>query len=505
METKLVFMLKFFYVISLLILPSFVLTQDLSEGLVVNDFELHPMQEIQKPAYLETITDPSFGTTIRRITDAGPGGVIVPMYSTIQAWNSDESLMILYNQSMGVHELLNGQDYQFIRQLDDINPADIEQVFWDFNDPEVFYYPESTTTDFIKYTVGTQSKEIIVNLKDLSGCEGNISMGNDIQMMSWDSDVFSFRCDNEITFAYRISTQELLTLDIEEVYYVAPAVAPSGILYYHENEVYDSDGNSTVQLNKSAVEHSCIGRLSNGNDAFYSIAFAEGPQGGCIGDIIAHDLTTGTCFPVISQSQGYDYPQSGTHISSLAHKNTDGGWVAASMIGYDQNGQELLDQELVIAKAEEGNIKVCRIGHHRSDEDQVDYWGEPHAVISPTGTRVLFGSDWSGEEDGESIDSYVVELPSYNPVVPTYTHQLANEEWIVFPNPADEFVEIRFSNPTNKAMSLSIFSSSGDRLVVEKINMDSYILEMSHLLSGLYFFRIVDFEGKEISGSFVKQ
>lgn len=175
------------------------------------------------------------------------------------------------------------------------------------------------------------------------------------------------------------------------------------------------------------------------------------------------------------------------------------------MIGYDQNGQELLDQELVIAKAEEGNIKVCRIGHHRSDEDQVDYWGEPHAVISPTGTRVLFGSDRSGEEDGESIDSYVVELPSYNPVVPTYIHQLANEEWKVFPNPADEFVEIRFSNPTNKAMSLSIFSSSGDRLVVEKINMDSYILEMSHLLSGLYFFRIVDFEGKEISGSFVKQ
>ena len=37
--------------------------------------------------------------------------------------------------------------------------------------------------------------------------------------------------------------------------------------------------------------------------------------------------------------------------------------------------------------------------------------GEPHAVISPTGTRVLYASDWSGAQDGHSIDCYVVELP----------------------------------------------------------------------------------------------
>jgi len=67
-------------------------------------------------------------------------------------------------------------------------------------------------------------------------------------------------------------------------------------------------------------------------------------------------------------------------------------------------------------------IEVCRIGHHRSDEDEAElgvaegnnYFGEPHAVISPTGTRVLFGSDWSGVEDGHSIDAYVVELPAYS-------------------------------------------------------------------------------------------
>jgi len=38
------------------------------------------------------------------------------------------------------------------------------------------------------------------------------------------------------------------------------------------------------------------------------------------------------------------------------------------------------------------------------------YFGEPHVTISPTGTRLLFGSDWY---DSGAVDSYVIELPSH--------------------------------------------------------------------------------------------
>lgn len=354
-------------VLVLALMPLFISAQDLSEGLIVNDLTLHPMEDIAKPGYLNAITDPSFNTTIRRITNAGQGEVIVPMYSTIQAWNADESFMVLYNQSSGTHILLDGLTYEFVRSLDDIDPADLEQVFWDFNDPDILYYPDRVTNDFIRYQVSNSSKQMLVNLATIVDCDGCVAMGNDIQMMSWDSDVFTFRCNNESAYAYRISTEELTTFNIDDVDSAAPAVSPSGTQYYHTNSVYDSSGNFSLDLNKASVEHSCIGTLSNGNDAYFAIAFAEGPEDGCIGDIIAHDLNSGQCFPVISQSQGYDYPQSGTHMSALAHKNTEGGWVAASMIGYDKDGQELLDQELVIVKADQNDIKVCRIGHHRSD------------------------------------------------------------------------------------------------------------------------------------------
>jgi len=387
--------------------------QDLSYELIANDLELHPMQDIAKPAYLETIVDPSFGTTIRRISDVGTGDAIVPLYNTIQPWNADESLMLVYETGTG-HQLLNGMTYEFIRYLDDIYPADIEQLFWDFDEPDILYYLDNPTKDFIRYTVSTQNQEILVNFEDVTdNCSGNFSLGNDVQMMSWNSDIVGFRCNNDRAYYYQISTDELVEFNISNINWTAPMPGPSGELFYHHPNVYDTEGNLYLTLNEANVEHSCLGRLPNGHDANFAISFAQGPNGGCLGDIIAHDMVTGDCFPVISQSQGYNYSQSGTHHSALAHNNTEGGWLAASMVGYDEDGQSLLDQELVIARAEQGNVQVYRIGHHRSDENEFDFFGEPHASISPSGTRVLFASDWSGSEDGQSVDCYVVELPIF--------------------------------------------------------------------------------------------
>jgi len=303
-------------------------------------------------------------------------------------------------------------DYSFIRYLEDINPDDLEQIFWDFNDPDILFYIDRTTAELTKYNVNSRNKEVLANLRELTNCPDNIGSGNDVQMMSWNSDVIGFRCDNTTGYAYKISTEELITFELNDVQYTAPMPSASGERYYHGTRVYNEQGALARALNENKVEHSCLGKLVGGNDAHFAIAFGDGPQGGCGGNIIAHDLTTGECFPVISEEQGYDYAKSGTHISAVAHKNP--GWIAASMVGFEEDGQSLLDQELVVARVEKGNVKVYRIGHHRADEQQFDYWGEPHATISPTGTRVLFGSDWSGSEDGKSVDAYVVELPNFN-------------------------------------------------------------------------------------------
>jgi Tol biopolymer transport system component len=75
------------------------------------------------------------------------------------------------------------------------------------------------------------------------------------------------------------------------------------------------------------------------------------------------------------------------------------------------SGKTTLNQELLLANANTGG-KVCRVAHHRSwgSAGPRGYWAEPHPVISPSGSRILFGSDWGG---GTSVDAYVVELPSF--------------------------------------------------------------------------------------------
>ena len=151
-----------------------------------------------------------------------------------------------------------------------------------------------------------------------------------------------------------------------------------------------------------------VGQLANGHDTYNCVAFDPGPGGSGVGTLVVFDLTTGEDTVVIGQDAGYPCPPSGTHVSAVAHQAP--GWVAVSVAGNDLDGQDVLDNELLLADTNTG--VVCRVGHHRSHgrDGPQGYWAEPHASISPSGTRLLFASDRGG---GATVDTYVVELPSY--------------------------------------------------------------------------------------------
>jgi len=401
------------------------ISQNLREGLLLNDLEPHPMQPLEKPDYLQTVIDPEFGTTIRRITDSKPGdgtGLIgiVPMYSTIQAWNADESLMIVYD-IQAKHILLDGRTYEIIDTLVDVVPDEIENIFWHFDDPDIFFYVDDTSGDFIRYHINTRFKDVITNFVDRTGCSSadSISCGSDVQMMSWDSDVIGFRCGVKSHWSYRISTDELVEFNIPGDSNIAPGAAPSGNLFYHDGKVYNASGEFERDFKlRYGRGHSCLGMNAAGEDTYFAVSYeisASPDSSQCLAEICVHGMSTGIEYPITGDSNGYSYPRGDLHISALAHKNPERGWVCASIVGYVTDGlygQILLDQELIIARADQENIEVYRVAHHRSNEEDHGYFAEPHATISPSGTRILFGSDWNGSG---FLDSYVAELPSYNP------------------------------------------------------------------------------------------
>jgi hypothetical protein len=100
----------------------------------------------------------------------------------------------------------------------------------------------------------------------------------------------------------------------------------------------------------------------------------------------------------------------------MAHRRP--GWVVVSVQGHPA-GLGVLDSEILLANTAPGG-SVCRIAHHRSygSNGSQGYWAEPHAVPSPSGTRILFGSDWG---NSGTVDTYVVELPSYGDPAPEAT------------------------------------------------------------------------------------
>lgn len=370
---------------------------------LITDTAPHPMTALDRPDPLAATTDPEFGTRIVRVTDVVSetgGEVIKPLYSTVQAWNADETRLLLYEVGGG-HRLYDGQSYTFIRNLG-IRPPDLEQVYWHPDDPDILYYADGDT--LIEYRV---SDDTATSVHTFSGC-GRVSAGDDPMYISWDGPSFGFLCENTgEAIVYHLETdQQSAGVGAPDL---GPQVGPSGDTVYLAGDIYDGDMNflRTLDLD-NPYDHASLGRYNGGNDTLNIVAFDPGPEGSGIGTLVVFDLVTGEDTVVIGEETGYPYPPSGTHLSAVAHKAP--GWVAVSVVGNDFDGQDVLDNELLLADTNTG--EVCRVAHHRSHGKSglQGYWAEPHATVSPTATRVLFASDWGG---GQTVDTYVVELPSY--------------------------------------------------------------------------------------------
>ena len=414
----------------------------LCDGLITHkDPVLVP--RVVKPPYLEYYREPAFSTPAIRITNTSAGEVFKPLYSTVQAWNADESRMVLYRSGSDQgHYLLDGHTYEVIGDLG-ILPSDLEDVFWSHTDPDILYYSSKAPRHHGKlYIMNVESgdKEVVKDFSDI--CDGAVALaGGDVQMQSLDDDLFGFRCldsssreKHYFAITYRISTGETNSMrmgpgtDFES--WTAPNPTASGDSVYLQGRTLTPDLKSVIHTLDMAKfsEHGNLGQTWDGQDALYQVTFDPAPKG-CDGDpdkgvghLTEYNLDTGKCRTIINENGGYPYTTSSTHISARAYKKP--GWVAISSVGYPEqlkffDGKEKATpffSEIYLVNTDPSNTEVCRVAHHRStgklsQSGQYNgYFGEPHVTISPSGTRLLFGSDWY---DSGSVDSYVIELPSY--------------------------------------------------------------------------------------------
>lgn len=384
------------------------------------------MQPRAKPGPGRTYTDSVFGSKVTRITNANAisSGIIKTLYNTIQAWNADESRLILWHRGDG-HHLYHGTNYAHIGRLP-IVPADLEQVFWSSTNSNILFYVNSSSStqvstaggnirltgdELMEYNVTTRRHRVIKRLNSICP-SGQITAGSDVQMIASSDDVFGLRC-GDAAFTYTVSSDRVTRLS-GGADGRAPQPFPSGRLSYHRGRILNSAMQRARSLDLGNVsEHSSLGQLHDGSDAYFATAFDANAQNRCgngIGALVVHKAQDASCRVLVGPSNGYPYTPSGTHPSALSRKNP--GWAAVSSIGYSVQGDSVLEQELYLANTDPADPMVCRIAHHRATgrKGSIGYFAEPHPVLSPTGTRVLFSSDWN---NSGRVDVYVVETPAY--------------------------------------------------------------------------------------------
>ncbi|MDE2129592.1 MAG: hypothetical protein KGJ74_07985 [Betaproteobacteria bacterium] len=445
---------------------------DLSVGLKDYGKSFVPYSPLPKPAKLVPFTDPDFGTSMVRLTDAAkdfsPGAsVCAPAYPTTQAWNCDETRLILYVTTYNFNSgntqgwaMYDGKTYAFIKFLP-IAPSDIEQFWWDTADPTLLYYianPQIGSNNYSQLTAINVNTNATTVIYDFAAT---------LQKIGW-TDIFPVRAgyplanggpNNQIwglgagsstsalmIFGFNRLTGQITTYDTSiaprqprtEVPF--PRLTGNGWVWNntnftsqsrYETWVLDAAGKVVNKLNFSADEHLDTSINAAGQDVLIGSEFDTPVQG----NMVMANLETGAITTLIGPANGYGYTRSESFVGATAYKNR--AWIVGASVGSPygtasdltsnnaavSNPQTLLDQEVYIANID--TSAVLRIAHHRStgqyqNAPVSNYWAQPNVTISPSGTRILFQSDWGCADPKNPVinpsaivDTYVIHLPQY--------------------------------------------------------------------------------------------
>jgi len=389
-----------------------------------------PQPNIPKPAVLVPFTDPVFGTSVMRLTNARAGKYpgIIPTYAKRQAWNADESRMLL-QAGDGTEMLFNGLTYRFLKVLNGVVGDD---VLWHPTNPGVIYYVPYSNTLY-SYDIASAVSTPLYTFKgydwaDTAG-EGNLSR---------DGRYYAAACRIYNYQTRQTEYKNLQVLDMQACKVISkltlPAnladfdwvsISPSGnyvvvdyadttVGRFHGVEVYDR--NFRILWQKPlGYGHSDLGIDGNGDEALV--------MGGYDGDanvtyIDSHRLRDGHTTRLLTNMAWWFY----NHIS--CRNQGCPGWCFVSTFDgpgrlTDSSAAWVPFENEVFALRMDGSGQVRRIAHHHSrryspttdSDDNSVYWAEPHATVSNHGNRVLFGSNWrQGIADPASCDTYLVDL-----------------------------------------------------------------------------------------------
>ncbi|MFN8112920.1 MAG: hypothetical protein U0R51_06945 [Solirubrobacterales bacterium] len=350
---------------------------------------------VERPGYLDPITDPSLGTTITRISDRRTfdqprATSIRHAYAKNQPWNADGSLLMLdYHYPA---PLLDGETLELVGEVHQPSEA-----IWMNTDPGHMIGMSGRTKLIAWDAVADHRSAVLHRFRgydrvELGNGEGNLSnddrfaallgtRGSALDVLVYDTvagEVVAKRRFEQATSGDGDAT----------INNVAMSQSGERVLVEFNRRgrggrrgivSYDRSLGDPVPLSANGGSHydSCV--EAGGNEVV--VAQADGSSA-----LVSADLEDGTRTRLLPADR-MGYP---IHISCRNVERP--GWVYVSEFA-DRGAPRLANRDSLLAVSLDGSGTVERFGHEfRSNRSA--YVREPHAVPSRDGSRVLWASDW---------------------------------------------------------------------------------------------------------------
>jgi len=395
---------------------------------LTTSIEVYAVPALEEPAARQWFTDPTFGTCLVRVTDRAqdlsPDDTSTGMvneYSRVQSFNADGS-RLLVRSTDGAWYLYDAQALQPIGPL----PVAAEPR-WDADDPDALYF--SDRTQLLSLDVTSGGATLVHDFAaDLPGQQLSAVWTRYEGRPSRDTRTWGLMAEDAewlpVAFVvYDRQTDQATVRDMrgvpgmeEDVDHVT--ISPLGTYFLASFDraceqgtlgddthpcglmVYDRDltkGRSLVRI----IGHYDVALDTEGREVvIYQEIDAD--------QISMLDLETGAVTPLWRID--FSHTAIGLHFSGLAYDRP--GWAVVSTYDGDPTTHTWMDDQVLAVELKAGG-RVVRLAHTRSvvsDEQELDYWAEPHASANADLTRVLFTTDWGRSGTGQ-VEMFMITLP----------------------------------------------------------------------------------------------
>ncbi len=374
---------------------------------------LTPTPRMPEPAYLQTVTDPAFGTPFTRITDPGGGGggahrlpcgkaYCTHRYSSAQAWNADQSLLVIANGCGGLC-FLDGRTYRplFVRPTQDEcewHPTDPAAMICVGGDAIYRWEPRAGRKTVLyepggyrhlqfgpyKGNLSRDGSTLVVRAVDRGGA-----------MVAFAYDVARSRKYPDIRLDRLAGRNGFCSISPSARYILCGQTMPD-----ETNQAYVfSEAGEQLQhwTENHRPAHGDMTIDRDGSDVYVGISKSDPDRY----HVIKRRLRDGLVTDLAPYGEGSHASLRNTRLP---------GWVFLTYSGTEAEiaahpGWAPFYREVVALRID-GSGEIRRIVHTRQAAH--DYWSEAHASPSPDGTQVIWSSNWGAP--GAPVADYVARV-----------------------------------------------------------------------------------------------